>query len=155
YKDLAQPSAKRLGKELVPAAKQLGQTAVRALNTVLAPLRGAIWGWEKIEEIVIPELAKRVEDALHKLVTPKRTVAGPALEASRFAGGEPALREMYVNLLATSMDRDTATKAHPAFAEIIRQLTPDEARVVQFFAAEKVVAQMTFGTLGPGPLVEF
>jgi hypothetical protein len=42
---------------------------------------------------------------------------------------------MYVNLLATAMDRQTAEKAHPAFVEIIRQLTPDEARLMSHLVA--------------------
>jgi hypothetical protein len=41
---------------------------------------------------------------------------------------------MYANLLAASMDIRTASGAHPAFVEIIRQLTPDEARIVRLFA---------------------
>ena len=32
------------------------------------------------------------------------------------------------------MDTRTATGAHPAFVEIIRQLTPDEARLLRLFA---------------------
>ena len=42
------------------------------------------------------------------------------------------LRELYANLLATSIDSITAHEAHPAFVEIIRQLTPDEARIVKY-----------------------
>jgi hypothetical protein len=35
-------------------------------------------------------------------------------------------------VLATSIDSKTAHEAHPAFVEIIRQLTPDEARIVKY-----------------------
>jgi hypothetical protein len=37
---------------------------------------------------------------------------------------------MYANLLATAMNTETASKAHPAFVSIIGQLTPDEARIL-------------------------
>jgi Abortive infection alpha len=40
---------------------------------------------------------------------------------------------MYANLLATAMDANRVREAHPAFVEIIRQLTPDEARIVGLF----------------------
>ena len=149
YQDAAQPSLQAIGKELAPAGKLLGKTTARTIKATLAPLRGLLWGWEKIEKIVMPELAARVENQLHLLVAPKLTVAGPVLESLRFTGNEPELREMYINLLATSMNRETAEKAHPAFAEIIRQLSPDEARIIQYFAKEKTVVQMALATQCP------
>jgi Abortive infection alpha len=109
-------------------------TAAKAVNLVLAPIRGLVWGWEKIEEIIFPELARRFEQKLQQLVTPKTTVAGPALQALRFAGDEAPLCEMFVNLLTTAMDKETALHAHPAFVEVIKQLSPDEAKVLQFLA---------------------
>jgi hypothetical protein len=47
------------------------------------------------------------------------------------------LRDMYANLLAASMDTRTATGAHPAFVEIIRQLTPDEARLLRLLSQRR------------------
>ena len=66
--------------------------------------------------------------------TPPATIAAPA--ALQYAllgeGSEVAdLREMFENLLAASMDRDTASSAHPAFVSMISQLTPDEARILK------------------------
>lgn len=71
------------------------------------------------------------------IATPKPNVAGPALEALRYTGHEESLREMYANLLAASMDTRTAQGAHPAFVEIIKQLTPDEARLLRYFAVPR------------------
>src|SRR5258706_3810002 len=68
------------------------------------------------------------------IITPSPIVAGPAVEALRFAGSDPALREMYANLPARAMDAKTAREAHPAFVEILRQLTPDEARILRMLA---------------------
>jgi len=56
-------------------------------------------------------------------------VAVPAIEALRYT----KLKEQYANLIATSMDSATAVEAHPAFVEILKQLTPDEAKILQFF----------------------
>jgi len=64
-----------------------------------------------------------------QIVVPKPNVAGPALEALRYTWHEETLSDLYANLLAaSSMDKSTADGAHPAFVEIIRQLTPDEAK---------------------------
>src|SRR5262249_10842455 len=59
-------------------------------------------------------------------------VLGPLVTAMRFVGEKPPLREMYANLLATAMDRETAEQAHPAFVEILKQLTPDEAKILAY-----------------------
>jgi hypothetical protein len=67
-----------------------------------------------------------------RIQTPDPNIAGPALEALRFAGPQENLRELYANLLATAMDRDTARRAHPAFVEVIKQLAPDEARILSW-----------------------
>jgi hypothetical protein len=83
YEDLIQPATKSLGRELRPAGKQIGGTVAGTVNLVLAPLRAVIWGWDKIEEIVVPEIGKRFEKALDRLVTPKPNVAGPIIEGLR------------------------------------------------------------------------
>ena len=64
---------------------------------------------------------------------------------------------MYLNLLATAMDKDTVERAHPAFAEVIRQLTPDEARILPVLVAERTIPQVTPGTVAPQvhPFVRF
>jgi abortive infection alpha-like protein len=54
-----------------------------------------------------------------------------------FASEEPDLREMYVKLLATSMDGATSDDAHPSFVTLIQQLTPDEARILHHLASLK------------------
>jgi len=44
---------------------------------------------------------------------------------------------MFENLLASSMDRDTAAGTHPAFVSMISQLTPDEARILKSIDQEE------------------
>lgn len=99
------------------------------------PLRGLVWGLEQIETYVHDALTNRLKGIpADRIQPPEPTVAGPALEALRFAGKEEALREMYANLLATAMDRHTAERAHPAFVEVIKQLSPDEAKLLALVA---------------------
>ena len=54
-----------------------------------------------------------------------------------FAAEAPHLREMYANLLTAAMHGPTAGKAHPAFVQIIQQLGPGEARILQEIAKIK------------------
>jgi hypothetical protein len=130
YQDVLQPAAKELGIAL--------QTLAKTVHIALAPVGALVWGFDKIKEFVSTRVAEKLKGVpIENIGTPKANIAGPALEALRYTGHEEALREMYANLLATSMDKTRARKAHPAFVEIIRQLTPDEAKIVQLFARPK------------------
>ena len=122
---MVQPAAKEIGKNL--------ETAAKSVRLVLAPVAALVWGYDKIKDYVQASLAEKLKGIpKERLVTPNPTVAGPALEALKYAGHNPNLRELYANLLATSIDSKTAHEAHPAFVEIIRQLTPDEARIIKY-----------------------
>ncbi|HEX4226405.1 MAG TPA: DUF4393 domain-containing protein, partial [Pseudonocardiaceae bacterium] len=54
-------------------------------------------------------------------------VAVPALQGLSYTFEEPSLKQLYLNLLTTASDDRTSELAHPAFADIIKQLTPVEA----------------------------
>jgi hypothetical protein len=126
YQDLLQPAAQQVGKALGTVAK--------TVNVALTPLSLVIWGYEKIGAFIEEKVTERLENTpSDDIVTPKPNVAGPAIEALRFTGHEPALSDMYANLLASAMDRNTADHAHPAFVEIIKQLTPEEAKILTLF----------------------
>lgn len=130
YPDMVQPAAQELGKGLLTVAK--------TVNLALAPLEGVIWGFDKIKEKFFPKVEARLRNVPpENIITPQISVAGPIIEALRYAGSEEKLSDLYANLLAASMDKDSATKAHPAFTEIIKQLTPDEAKIVDMFPRER------------------
>lgn len=125
YKDAVRPAAKELGGSL--------ETMAKAINIALRPLAGLVWGYEQFEQFLLNELPKKLRDRkTKKVITPDPHIAGPLLESIKFSGSKPPLREMYLNLLSTSMDKETALKAHPSFVEIIRQLSPDEAKVLAY-----------------------
>lgn len=126
YDDVVQPAAKEIGKGL--------QTVAKTIHVALAPVSALVWGYEQIKDFVSTKVAERLKNVkTEDIVTPKPNVAGPVLEALRYTGHENSLSDLYANLLAASMDKNTASNAHPAFAEIIKQLTPDEAKLVGLF----------------------
>ncbi|WP_066307777.1 DUF4393 domain-containing protein [Bacillus sp. FJAT-29814] len=124
YEDMLQPAAKELGKSI--------HTLSKAINIALSPVSGLVWGFDQIKEYLQPALEKRFKNKTKEnIVSPEVTVAGPALEALRFSGHNEELRELFANLLATSMDKESSSKAHPSFVEILKQLTSDEARLLK------------------------
>ena len=129
YQDIAQPAAQEVGKAL--------QTIAKTVHIALAPVSALVWGYDQIKDFVSSKVADRLKHVSpENIVTPKPNVAGPALEALRYTGHEETLSDLYANLLAASMDKATAEGAHPAFVEIIKQLTPDEAKLVALFLRE-------------------
>ncbi|MCX6601803.1 MAG: DUF4393 domain-containing protein [bacterium] len=141
YKDVFQPSAQTIGGELQ-----------KAVHAGLMPLRLLVWGAEELEAYLTRRLAEKLEGVpIERIKTPDPIVAGPAIEALRFAGGNEVLREMFATLLATSMDSVTATSAHPGFVEILKNLVPDEAKIVHFLAKDVAIAHPVVDLLGMLP----
>lgn len=129
YQDVVQPAAQEVGKAL--------QTIAKTVHIALAPVSALVWGYDQIKDFVSTKVAERLKNVPpENIITPKPNVAGPALESLRYTGHEESLSDMYANLLAASMDKTTSEGAHPAFVEIIRQLTPDEAKLVSLFLRE-------------------
>ncbi|PRC42046.1 hypothetical protein C6A85_000000112520 [Mycobacterium sp. ITM-2017-0098] len=77
------------------------------------------------------DMADRMADVPEEdVITPKLSVAGPAVQGISFSVEEPDLKAMYLNLLATASDRRSEANAHPSFSEVIRQLSAKEARLL-------------------------
>lgn len=77
-------------------------------------------------------LAEKLKDVPpEKIVPPDNYVAVPALQQISYCFDSEELRDMYANLLSVSMQEDKKWKIHPAFVDIIKQLTPDEAKLLK------------------------
>lgn len=68
-----------------------------------------------------------------KLIEPKLQVVGPAIEASKYFIEEKECREMFSNLVASACNSDLQSFVHPAFPEMIKQLSCDDARFLMNF----------------------
>lgn len=125
YQDLVQPGAKQVGEAL----EKVGL----AVNAALIPLGGLVWGMEKIQAVIMEKVPERMKNiSLENIQQPDPAVAGPTLESLRFTAEKKLIRDLYIGLLATSMDKETEEKAHPSFVEIIKQLSSDEAKLLSY-----------------------
>lgn len=126
YQDALQPAAREIGKGL--------QTVAKTVHIALAPVAALVWGYEQVKEFLATAVAEKLRGVPEdQIITPDLQVAGPALEALRFVGPQDELREMFAKLLAAAMSRDSAHLAHPSYTEVIKSMTPDEARIVSLF----------------------
>lgn len=124
YKDVVKPSAQPLGV---------------VLSYLPRTLRLAFSKWEKwivngeesirIAADMLREKVKQIPE--EKLVEPEAYVAVPAIQQLMYCQDNDTLRDLYANLLASSMNTDKKWQVHPAFVDIIKQLTPDEAKIIK------------------------
>jgi hypothetical protein len=125
--------SKGAGENFGKAALGISKIAKGTVETCLAPFNFVIWGYDRIKNDFIPLVAKKLQNVpKEQIQTPKTNLAGPAIEALRFSAQEPELQNMFANLLATAMDKQTSGDAHPSFVEIIKQLSPDEAKILYY-----------------------
>jgi len=118
---------------------ELSFTIVRAVNLATAPLTGATWLGEQLRSYIGHELGKRFEHVPEEdIEEPDPSVAGPAAEGMQHNLHRKEIRELYLNLLAASMDKSSALAAHPSYAYIIRQISPDEAKILEYTSGEEV-----------------
>jgi hypothetical protein len=113
-----------------PIAKEVGDTLGRTTKALLSPLRGMLWCWEKIEKILEEGISKRLEAIPEdKRQTPAPEIAVPLIQALSYTAQNETLREMYLNLLANSMNSAKDKDVHPSFVEIIKQMNSLDAKV--------------------------
>ncbi|WP_209332853.1 DUF4393 domain-containing protein [Lunatimonas salinarum] len=126
YKDIAKP-----------AAKEIGDVAGRTVKALLSPVRGMLWGWELIEKMVEEGVKKRFEKIPEeRRKSPSPEIAVPLMQALSYTAQNETLREMYLNLLANSMDTSKDKDVHPSFVEIIKQMNSLDAKVFDKLSME-------------------
>ena len=127
YDDVAQPALKSTGSVL--------ELLTRALRATLVNLE--IWTLKR--ESQVKAVAKLLEEKLknvspEQIETPEPYIAVPALQYISYCMDNHELREMYANLLASSMNKVVKNGVHPGYVEIIKQLCPDEAKILRHIA---------------------
>ena len=124
YHDGMQPAVQETGKTLALIPK--------SINAALAGLQQWIahreYNVEETKKLLAMKLEKVDAD---KIVPPESYIAVPAIQALSYSMNSIDLRNMYANLLATSMNADKKWNVHPSFVEVIKQLSPDEAKLLK------------------------
>ena len=129
YRDLKE-------SETAQAASETTLAIAKAVGAVIVPIGGAlVWSSEKVVKFVKEGLGEKLKNTPpENIQQPNPAVAGDILQALQFRIDEEFLRNMFLNLLAASMDKTRAGNALPAFVEVIRQLSPDEALILRRIA---------------------
>ena len=63
-------------------------------------------------------------------ISPAPQVLGPVLESIRYEAENTPIDEMFSQLLSRAVDSERVNEAHPAYPILIKQLSPDEAKIL-------------------------
>lgn len=128
------PDAKAAGKALAKSFRTVTET----VNVVLLPLAAVNFGVARakayFQEQFQGDLSDATKDiAAEKLIEPRASVVGPAMQGLAYSHEEQDLKQLFLALIASSMNDDTAAAVHPSYVEIIKQLSNNEARLLDAF----------------------
>lgn len=130
YNDMLKPTLKSVGNIIALPFQAIDAALEKPKMWVIEKQ----YNFEKTREILAQKLKDVHEE---KIVPPENYVAVPALQQISYCFDSDELREMYANLLASSMNIDTKYNVHPSFVDIIKQLTPDEAKFLKYVSKGK------------------
>lgn len=138
YEDALQPMVKEGGKMLARIP--------RAINAAFAGLDKWILSKEHNIEETKKLLAQKLQNIEpENIVEPEAYVAIPAIQAIAYSMSSEELRNLYANLLAKAMNNDTKAMVHPAYVEIIKQLSPIDAAIFKeiYWAAQQPLIDLS------------
>lgn len=123
-------------KEAARSLARSAKTIATTLEVCLLPFAAITYGYSKaksyFESEFTSDLSKKLETIPPEaVVEPKAAIAAPIVQGLGLSVEEPNLKEMYLNLLACTMDGRDVQKAHPGYASILGQITPDEAAFIK------------------------
>jgi Abortive infection alpha len=116
YDDALSGTAKQVGK--------LSEDTIKTARLLLAPLQFGAALQDRFEGM-FQRIASRVPD--DRRIKPPAEIVGPTLEMIRYISDDGPLWGMFEEVLTKSCDREGHETVHPAFPQIISQLSRDEA----------------------------
>lgn len=119
---------------LQPPARSLGSGTGKLLSLVLDGAGQALVATGSKLKRIVGRIEERVPE--DRLIAAPPEIAGPVLEGIRYLNEGSPLFEMFEQLLISACDRDALDNVHPAFPEVIKQLSAQEALLFQYIASD-------------------
>ncbi len=131
YDDLLAGAMKEGGQALVDT--------VKAFRLFTAPIQLLAMAQDRLTRFC-EEVRQRVPE--QRQVEAPASLALPVLMNLRWMEDDNLLTELYLSLLERAIDRERQNEAHPAFARIIEQMSPDEAIAMYVLRGSSVFFQL-------------
>lgn len=117
---------------------------VAAIHTAMNTAFSGAWNAHQAKAYLNQQLPILLKDCTAQdLKQPDLALAGPAIEGLRHVLHEPLLANMLSRLLAIAIDARHSPQAHPAFVNIIANLSADEARMLAYFMKDEPLSLIT------------
>lgn len=121
---------------LQPALRQFGEFAedtAKTLRLALFPIKGTAYLYDKLSNKLVKAIDKVPND---KLVPPSNNFILPIVDRLLLNPDDSVISDLYIKLLSSGMNKDKVKLTHPAFFNIIGQLSPDEALLISILASQ-------------------
>lgn len=130
YEDALSPAMKQIGKSLESVAK-----TSRFLLAPIDYLAAQHDRWERY----LKKVSEKVKE--EDLIEGHPQIVIPTLEGLSLSYENSLLSDLFINLLANSIDKNKQDLAHPAFPNIIKQLSHDEAVILYFLKKKSYIME--------------
>ncbi len=131
------PAAKVFGEKAIPASENIAESLNIATESALHALKpladiiecaGLSMSW------FTRKLKNKIKNmSPENVIEPDKRISGPVISALQDCEEDEYISNIFANLIANSIDRNTCKISHPSFASIIQQITSDEAKILQIF----------------------
>lgn len=140
-KEIAKDVYNDLGKPIAKPTGELVGLVPRAIKAALAPVE--IWTLKREYNVAEAQklLEKKLENVSPDMIeSPEPYIAIPAIQYISYCMDNEELRNMYASLLANSMNKEMKKGVHPSYLEVIKQLSPDEAKLLKMISLNPYIA---------------
>lgn len=139
---------------LKPAIQEIGGALGTVFglvnNVIFYPLKLAnVTLKYKYEQFIVDMESRANKIPEDKIIEPPLNIVGPTMEALKYTIDTEELREMYLNLLSSSMNIETVKYSHPGYVDIIKQMSPLDAKIFKIIS-EKYQIPCSRVTIGFG-----
>jgi hypothetical protein len=124
YKDAASPAMKELGA--------LGKDAVKTFRLFTAPVQ-LLAAYQDRFSGFCDRVRNKVPEEFQQ--TAAANIAKPVMEAFAFTEDESPLMDMFEELMSKAIDKREASKLNPTFPDLIKNLSPLQAKLIKALKA--------------------
>jgi hypothetical protein len=126
---------------LRPSIIEVGKSVKDTVKLALKPYNGIIWSIDKSMDWLTNTISNKVKDYhLKKIKSPNIETTIKVVQGVMISGAleNPIPRHLFANLLFSEMDAENDNHSHPAYAEILKQISQEECKILCVIANRPV-----------------